>query len=276
MRVYFLIIVIIFSSLALVDCSRTSTGGEIKGPSKMLIVAEVGNKKITSEEFFQDSTVQKALENVIKREIIHQEFQSRGLKMEPGKEDELWKKFTEMVGGGDEAATLQNIKDRGMTKDYVLVNLRMEYEMQEIFYNEYPVSDEEILADFNKNVRGNQLMFKTYVPEKADAPETITFEDIKEPFSENYKRRNMTDKGPQLLDEILTKFENKDLIKNYLHDEATQGLTRIEPKNQAETQPMRQAPIRKHEGKPPAEEGKDKSEKTPDENQSKDEGKDGE
>ena len=134
-----------------------------------------------------------------------------------------------MTAQGDEDLMRKNLAERGWTKEFILENLRMEKHMELIFLDEFPLTLEDAEEEFNKNVEGNQAMFKGYAPpEKAENPDTITFEDVSEPFFENFKRRKMTADGPKLLEEIIQKYENQDLVKNYIDEETFKGVTKIE------------------------------------------------
>lgn len=218
--------------LVLCGCNGRNTT-----PNKIPLV-KVGDETIYVDALLKNPAFLGMVDQIIKQKIIEQEYAARGFKMTPERFKKEWDSIVETQTQGDEKAFRAQLEKQGMTDEFVNEQINTNIMYTEIVLNEYPVTIDDIKADFETNKARYQRMFANQVPEKTNWEE-ITFEDVQEQVKKIIETKKLTEQGKELLDTIYAQYQEKGWIKNLLTPDDPNALTIIKPKPESEIKEMK-------------------------------------
>ncbi|MBU1023785.1 hypothetical protein KKB99_05825 [bacterium] len=241
MKSIFIITALILLSFCIAGC-----GSQEK--NKSTVLAEVNGEQILLEDIYKNPSFAGIIDQYINEIMIRQEFKARNLVLNEADIEEEWSNFVKMRGQGDEEKILNDLKSQGVTKSFIWDQIKTQVMLKDIIDNEFPSTMEDARKEFEGNLSANQKMYSGNVLEKAENPETITFEDVSEVVLQNMKRRVFSQEAQSFMDTLKEEYINQGWIINFVKPDEIDTLTKIVPEGTVEkTQmdPHNTAPIRR-------------------------------
>jgi hypothetical protein len=211
--------------IALILCGCSGRG---TNPNKIPL-AKVGDETIYVDELLKNPSFVGMVDQIIKSKIIEQEYATRGFKLTPERFKKEWDSIVLAQAQGDEKAFRAKLAEQGITDEFVNEQIRMKIMYTDVVLSEYPITPEDIRAEFESNKSRYQRMYVNQVPGKTNW-EDITLEDIQEQVKKSIERKTLTEQGSALLDVFYDEYQEKGWIKNLLTPDDPNALTIIKPK----------------------------------------------